>query len=114
LNLAQAVLLMAYELWMASAGAEQPFRDPRRAAPPAPVEMLEHLFADAERALWAVDFFKTRRTEGVMRTVRELVHRAEPDSREAGLLRAMAIEVVKFLGRRGDAAPASPGANPPD
>jgi tRNA/rRNA methyltransferase/tRNA (cytidine32/uridine32-2'-O)-methyltransferase len=111
LNLAQAVLVMAYELWMASAGAEQPFRDPRRVAPPAPVEMLEHLFADTERALWAVDFFKTRRTEAVMRTVRELVHRAEADSREAGLLRAMAIEVAKFLARRGDAA--SPAGGDP-
>ena len=36
LNLAQAVLVMAYELWMTAAGAEQPFRDPRRTAPPRP------------------------------------------------------------------------------
>ena len=105
LNLAQAVLVMAYELWMVAVGAEQPFRDPRRMAPPAPVETLEHLFADAERALWAVDFFKTRRSETVMRTMRELVHRAEPDAREAGLLRAVAIEVVKFIGRQGAAGP---------
>lgn len=100
LNLAQAVVVMAYELWMAAAGAEQPFRRPRRAAAAATTETLEHLFGDVERALWTVDFFKTRRTESVMRNVRELVHRAEPDAREAGLLRATAIEVVKFFGRQ--------------
>ncbi len=101
LNLAQAVLVMAYELWMAAEGERQPFRDPRRTAPPAPVSLLEEFFADAERALWAVDFFKTRQTETVMRTVRELTRRAEPDQREAGFLRAVAIEVVKYLRRKG-------------
>ncbi len=99
LNLAQAVLVMAYELWMASEGEAQPFRGPRRDSPPPTVEFLEMLFADAERALWAVDFFKSRQTESVMRTVRELVRRADVDNREAAFLRAMSIEVVKYLQR---------------
>ena len=98
LNLAQAVLLMAYELWMAAAG-EQPFRPPRRDAPPATRQQIEAMFADVERALWTIDFFKTRQTESVMRTLRELAHRAEPDSREAGFLRAVSIEVIKFFRR---------------
>src|SRR3712207_7801513 len=46
------------------------------------VRQLEELFADAEAALWAVEFFKSRQTETVMRTVRELTRRAEPDARE--------------------------------
>jgi TrmH family RNA methyltransferase len=100
LNLAQAVLVMAYELWMAAEGGAQPFRDPRHVSPPATVEMLETLFADAERALWAVDFFKSRQTETVMRTLREVTRRAELDTREATFLRAMAIEVRKFVRRR--------------
>ncbi|HEU0302003.1 MAG TPA: TrmH family RNA methyltransferase, partial [Longimicrobium sp.] len=87
LNLAQAVLVMAYELWMAAEGAAQGFRPPRRDAPPAPIDLLERLFTDAEAALWAVDFFKSRQTESVMRTYREIVRRADPDAREAGLLR---------------------------
>jgi TrmH family RNA methyltransferase len=99
LNLAQAVLVMAYELWMVAEGRDQAFRPPRRDVEPAPVELLERLFTDAERALWAVDFFKSRQTESVMRTFRELVRRADPDAREAGFLRAMAIEVVKYVGR---------------
>ncbi len=101
LNLAQAVLLMAYELWMADQGQSQPFREPRHVAPPATVEQLEALFADAERALWAVDFFKSRRTEAVLRTLRELAYRTELDAREAAFLRAIAIEVRKFIGRQG-------------
>jgi tRNA/rRNA methyltransferase/tRNA (cytidine32/uridine32-2'-O)-methyltransferase len=113
LNLAQAVLLAAYELWMAAAGQEQGFKPPRRDAPPPTVELLEVLFADAERALWAIDFFKTRNTESVMRTLRELVRRADVDMREAGVLRAIAIEVVKYLKRAGayeERQPAGPGA----
>lgn len=99
LNLAQAVLVIAYELWMEAAGMTQPHRPPRRDVEPAPVALLERLFTDAERALWTVDFFKSRQTESVMRTLRELVRRADPDAREAGFLRAMAIEVVKYVGR---------------
>jgi TrmH family RNA methyltransferase len=101
LNLAQAVLLIAYELWMAATGEVQPFRDPRHVAPPATVEQLELLFADAERALWAIEFFKSRQSESVMRTMREAARRAELDTREALFLRAMSIEVVKYLRRKG-------------
>lgn len=99
LNLAQAVLLIAYELWLASRDGAQPFKPPRRIAPPADVHLLEKLFADVERALWTVDFFKSRQTESVMRTIRALAHRAELDAREAGFLRAIAIEVVKYVER---------------
>ncbi|HEU0055297.1 MAG TPA: TrmJ/YjtD family RNA methyltransferase, partial [Longimicrobium sp.] len=113
LNLAQAVLVMAYELWMASEGHDQEFRPPRRTAPPPTVEFLEIVFADMEKALWAIDFFKTRNTESVMRTLRELVRRADVDNREAGFLRAMAIEVVKYLKRAGAYEERGPGSPPP-
>ncbi|HEX2206463.1 MAG TPA: TrmH family RNA methyltransferase [Longimicrobium sp.] len=105
LNLAQAVLVMAYELWMEAVGGAQGFRPPRRDAPPASIELLEKLFVDAEAALWTVDFFKSRQTESVMRTLREIIRRADPDAREAGFLRAMAIEVVKYVRRIGGLPP---------
>ena len=100
LNLAQAVLVIAYELWMTAHGADQEFKPPRRDAPPVNVHLLERTFEEVEAALWAIDFFKSRQTESVMRTVRELVRRADLDQREAGLVRAIAIEVVKFIGRQ--------------
>lgn len=99
LNLAQAVLLIAYELWMASGGGEQEFKPPRRNAPPANIHILERMFEDTEHALWSIDFFKSRHTESVMRTIRELARRADLDQREAGLVRAIAIEVRKFMTR---------------
>ena len=96
LNLAHAVVLMLYELGLARGDDDRPFKTPRREGPPATVGDLERLFADAEAALRVIEFFKTRQVEGVMRTVRELIHRTPLDEREAKLLRAMAIEVVKY------------------
>src|SRR3989442_15333219 len=69
---------------------------PRVDGPPATVDDLERLFADVETALRAIDFFKTRQVEGVMRTLRDVIHRTPLDQREAKLVRAMAIEVVKY------------------
>ena len=96
LNLGHAVILMLYEVALARGAEGQGFKQPRRTAEPAVVEELERLFEDAARALQAIDFFKTRNADGVMRTLREIVHRAPLDQREAKLLRAMAIEVVKY------------------
>ncbi len=101
LNLAQAVAVMAYESWIARGGESVPLKHPRREADPATGAQLEDLFADWRRALWAIDFFKTRRPESVMRSFREVVHRAGLDGREATLVRAMGIEVIRFLDRAG-------------
>ena len=97
LNLAHAVVLMLYELALARGDEGRPFKAPRReGGAPATSQDLERLFGDAEAALRVIDFFKTRQAEGVMRTVREVIHRTPLDEREARLLRAMAIEVVKY------------------
>ena len=96
LNLGHAAIIMLYELALARGAETRPFKEPRRGSEPAPAEELERLFADIERALAAIDFFKTRNAEGIMRTMRELAHRTPLDLREVKLLRAMAIEVVKY------------------
>jgi TrmH family RNA methyltransferase len=101
LNLAQAVAIMAYECWVAREGIDQPRKAPRRRAARARAADLANLFHDWERTLWAVDFFKSRNAENVMRSVREVFFRAELDSREVKLLRAAALEVVHFLARHG-------------
>jgi TrmH family RNA methyltransferase len=99
LNLAQAVLIALYELHLAAADATRVIAPPKHDAPPATAEQFEFLFADAERALIAIDFFKTRYPEHIMRSMRSLAHRAAPDAREIVLLRAAAIEVVRSLER---------------
>jgi TrmH family RNA methyltransferase len=101
LNLAQAVAIMAYETMLARGGERRPIKPPRKAAERASMELLERVFTDWERALAAIEFFKTRQTEHVMRSWREVLHRAELDAREASLVRAMGIEVVRFLERKG-------------
>ena len=96
LNLAHAVVLMLYELAVTQGDDGRPFKAPRREGPAATAGELERLFADVEAALRVIEFFKTRQAEGVMRTVREVIHRTPLDEREAKLVRAMAIEVVKY------------------
>ena len=96
LNLAHAVIIMLYELALARGADSRPFKAPRRSAEPADVAELERLFMDVARALQAIEFFKTRNQAGVMRTMREIAHRAPLDAREIKLLRAMAIEVTKY------------------
>ena len=98
LNLAQAVLLGAYELHLA-ADASRTLAPPRKDAPASTAEQYEVLFADIHRALGRIEFFKTRFDEHIMRTVRSLAYRAAPDAREMSLVRAMAIEVVRYLDR---------------
>ena len=99
LNLAQAVLIALYELHLAAGDATRSIDPPKHDAPPATAEQFEMFFTDAERALVAIDFFKTRYPEHIMRSIRSLAHRAGPDSREITLLRAAAIEVLRSLER---------------
>src|SRR5216684_4104122 len=99
LNLAHAVIIMLYELALARGAEERPFKEPRRTSEPAPADELERLFADVAKALQAIEFFKTRNADGVMRTIREIAHRTPLDLREVKLLRAMAIEVTKYAKR---------------
>ena len=99
LNLAHAVIIMLYELALVRGAEERPFKEPRRTSEPAPADELERLFADVATALQAIEFFKTRNADGVMRTIREIAHRTPLDLREVKLLRAMAIEVTKYSER---------------
>jgi tRNA/rRNA methyltransferase/tRNA (cytidine32/uridine32-2'-O)-methyltransferase len=101
LNLAQAVLIGCYELHLAAADATRTLAPPRKDAPPPTNEQFEQFFRDAEQSLAAIQFFKTRYPEHIMRTLRSLTFRASPNARELSLMRAMAIEVRNYLKRIG-------------
>jgi TrmH family RNA methyltransferase len=99
LNLAQAVLIALYELHLAAGDATRTLRGPRKGAPPPTAELFERYFSELHRSLDSIQFFKTRYPEHIMRSLRALTFRAAPDDRELSLLRAMALEVVRFLER---------------
>lgn len=99
LNLAQAVLLGLYELHIAAGDATRRLARPRKATPPPDAGEIERTFADVESALNAIAYFKTRNPELIMRSIRSLVFRATPDSRELTMLRTSAIEVLRTLER---------------
>lgn len=101
LNLAQAALIALYELHLAAGDATRTIAPPRKDAPPPPSEDFERYFGDVTNALEAIEFFKTRQLEHIMRTVRSLTYRAAPDARELSLVRAMSLEVLNFMKRNG-------------
>ena len=99
LNLAQAVLISLYELHLAAGDATRTLPGPRKDAPPPTTDLIERFFTEAHQTLEAIQFFKTRYPEHIMRSIRALTFRAAPDSRELSLLRAAALEVLRFLER---------------
>ena len=96
LNLAQAVQVLAYECRMAALGGLRGTR-PRRPADHATMEgVYEHL----ERMLVATDFLDPDKPRHLMRRLRRLIARAEPDKVEANILRGMFSAVEKYRGDR--------------
>lgn len=105
LNLAQACLVLAYEIFLAAEGAPESLPRGRRATRPPTVAELEQTYQALERGLGAIEFFKARKPSAVMRTLRTLVARAEPDLREARLLAAVGYEVGHYIDRLGGESP---------
>ena len=102
LNLAQAVLLVCYELWLVAAD-EDSQSAVEAVEPPPDSSQRERLFAQIEHTLSGIRFFKSNSSVRVMRTLRRLIHRAQPSSREIRLLTGIFVETLKFaeLVRRG-------------
>ena len=99
LNLAQAVLIALYELHLAAGDATRTLRGPRKEAPPPTADLFERYFGELQNALEAIQFFKTRYPEHIMRSLRAITYRSNVDDRELSLLRAMSLEIVRFLER---------------
>ena len=98
LNLAQAVLLVSYELWLAAA-ERTPLPRPKRHSPPASRAQLAALYEDTHHALETIEFYKDRQPSALMRTLRAVYRRARLSAREANLLRGIMIEVRKYVAR---------------
>lgn len=105
MNLAQACLLIAYELFLAAEGPSEPLPRGKRWTGLATREEMETALGALEQGLHRIDFFKSRAPESVMRTFRTLLARADPDRQEAGLVKALGFEIGNFIDRRGKIPP---------
>ncbi len=99
LNLSQACLVLAYEIFLAARGEGAELPSGRRATRQPTQEELERTFAALRDGLSRIDFYKARRPAAVMRTLRTLITRARPDLRESKLLAAIGFEIGHYLDR---------------
>jgi TrmH family RNA methyltransferase len=100
LNLAQAVLVLAYELFLATGEGEAELPEGRRATRPADQQDLETMYRALTEGLTRIDFFKgTRRDAAVLRALRTVFARAHLDRREARLVQAIGFEIGHYLDR---------------
>jgi tRNA/rRNA methyltransferase len=97
LNLAQAVLLVAYELWTAGGHAVSP-SDPE---PLAPAGEVDGLLAHAREVLARVGFERDDSFPGVIRDLRQLAARAGLTEREVRILRGICRRTQHALERTG-------------
>lgn len=103
LNLAQACMILCYEIFLAGAGEEGlPEGKKARRSPPATREDMEEMYEALRQGLERIEFSKGRQTGAVLRTLRTLLDRAEPDLREARLVRAIGFEIGHYLDRTRD------------
>jgi TrmH family RNA methyltransferase len=96
LNLAQAVLLVAYELRLASLAASA--SDASRvgaadAEPAATAGEIETALADLRRALLAIGYLNPANPDAILSELRRLMVRARVTPREIALLRGMARQI---------------------
>jgi tRNA/rRNA methyltransferase len=98
INLAQAVMLVAYELFVAQgsfAASTRPSHRTRMFAA-APVTAIEMMLGRMEKALIAIGFLAADSSERVMFALRGLLGRTRLDSRELEILNGIAHQIEWF------------------
>ena len=100
LNLAQAVVIVGYE-WFKQQGGELPFAIPQK-SPPAAKQQLDAFFADLERELDAVEFFRPEEKRGTMGiNLRNIFQRMQPTQQDVRTLHGVITAIAQ--GRKGPA-----------
>lgn len=96
LNLAQAVLVLAYELYTARAELPPP-ATVGHPEPPATTGEIDGLFEQATDLLRRIGFDRDNTFQGVLRDLRRLLARATPVSREVSILRGICRRAQRAL-----------------
>lgn len=99
LNLAMAVQILCYELRLARTDATT--AAPERDVPLATSEDLERFYAHLEQVLTASGFLDPDNPRFLMRRLRRLFARAEPDQNEINILRGILASLEPVPGERG-------------
>ena len=101
LNLAQAVVIVVYEWFKHAGGGKLPFAMPEK-SPPAPKQQLEAFFADLERELERVEFFRPEEKRGKMSVnLRNIFQRMALTQQDIRTLHGVITSIVQ--GRKGPA-----------
>jgi tRNA/rRNA methyltransferase len=93
LNLAQAVMVLCYELFQFSTTIQ------KEAGPLASSDHLERMFDHMERTLVTIGFLDAKHPERIMRVLRKIFGRSQMDEREVRILQGIWSKVDWYLGR---------------
>ena len=101
LNLAQAIVIVAYEWFKATAAGKLPFGMPDKSAP-APKQQLLAFFAALERELEKVEFFRPPdKRETMQINLRNIFSRMQPTQQDIQTLHGVIMSIAE--GRKGPA-----------
>src|SRR6201996_1379499 len=101
LNLAQAIVIVAYEWFKHSTGGKLPFVMPDKSAP-APKQQLMAFFASLERELEKVEFFRPPdKRETMQINLRNIITRMQPSHQDIQTLHGVIMAIAE--GRKGPA-----------
>jgi tRNA/rRNA methyltransferase len=101
LNLAQAIVIVAYEWFKLASGGALPFATPNKSAP-APKQQLLAFFASLERELEKVEFFRPPdKRETMQINLRNIITRMQPSHQDIQTLHGVIMAIAE--GRKGPA-----------
>jgi tRNA/rRNA methyltransferase len=101
LNLAQAVVIVAYEWFKCASGSALPFSNPDK-SPPAPKQQLDAFINDLERELDAIEFYRPHEKRGTMSiNLRNIFNRMSPSEQDIRTLHGIVMALAQ--GRKGPA-----------
>ncbi len=102
LNLAAAVMLVAYEVRLAMLAArQQPLSpDPRLPDELASMADMEGFYAHLERIMLYTGFLNPEQPRQLMRRIRRLYQRARPDANEINILRGILTSVERSFAKK--------------
>jgi len=93
LNLAQAVMVLCYELFQSSTTNQ------KETGPLASSDHLERMFAHMERTLLAIEFLDAKQPERIMRVLRKIFGRSQMDEREVQIFQGIWSKIDWHLKR---------------